>query len=74
MPSTSVMSVTWGHAHPARMPRPLRATVNLDVALRGSVFTFAANVGSTALAGQVIAWLPPYVFLSSRAQALRAIP
>ena len=47
-------------------------TVNLDFTFHGSIFTFAANVGTVALAAHVIASLPSGVPLSSRAQALRA--
>lgn len=47
-------------------------TVNLDFRFYGSLFTFAANVGTVALAAHVIAFLPPSVPLSTRAQAVRA--
>lgn len=47
-------------------------TVNLDFKFYGSLFTFAANVGTVALAAHVIASLPPSVPLSTRAQAVRA--
>jgi hypothetical protein len=47
-------------------------TVNLDFTFHGSVFTFAANVGTVALAAHIIALLPPSVPLSSRAQVMRA--
>ena len=47
-------------------------TVNLDLAFHGSVLTFAANVGTVALAAQVVASMPPGVPLSSRAQAVKA--
>jgi hypothetical protein len=46
-------------------------TVNLDFAFHGSVFTFAANVGTMALAAHVIALLPADVPLSPRARAAR---
>lgn len=47
-------------------------TVNLDFTFHGSVFTFAANVGSVALAAHVIALLPPGIPRSLRAQAVGA--
>ena len=47
-------------------------TVNLGFTFRGSIFTFAANVGTVALAEHIIASLASDVPLSSRAQALRA--
>jgi hypothetical protein len=47
-------------------------TVNLRFTFRGSIFTFAANVGTVALAKHIIASLPSGVPLSSRAQAFRA--
>ncbi len=50
--------------------RQAAGTVNIDVTFRDSIFTFAANVGSVALAAQVIALLPQDVPLSSRARAL----
>ncbi len=50
--------------------RQATGTVNIDVTFHDSIFTFAANVGSVALAVQVIALLPPDVPLSSRARAL----
>lgn len=46
-------------------------TVNLDFTFHGSIFTFAANVGTVALAAHVIASLPPGVPLSPRAQTLK---
>lgn len=52
--------------------RQAPGTVNLDFTFHGSLFTFAANVGTTALAAHVIAMLPPGVPLSSRARALKA--
>jgi hypothetical protein len=54
--------------------RQAPGTVNLDFTFHGSVFTFAANVGTERLAAHVIASLPSDVPLSSRAQALRKTP
>jgi len=50
-----------------------KGTVNVDFTFHGSLFTFAANVGTVALAAHVIASLPTGVPLSPRAQALRAV-
>lgn len=47
-------------------------TVNLDFTFHGSAFTFAANVGTVALAAHVIASLPSGVPLSPSAQALKS--
>lgn len=47
-------------------------TINLEFAFYGSLFTFAANVGTMALAAHVIALLPADVPLSPRARAARA--
>ncbi len=52
--------------------RQAKGTVNVDFTFHGSVFTFAANVGTVALAAHIVGSLPPSVPLSSRAMALRA--
>ncbi len=54
--------------------RQAPGTVNLYFTFHGSMFTFAANVGTVQLAAHVIGSLPPGVPLSSRAQAVRAAP
>lgn len=54
--------------------RQAPGTVNLDFTFHGSMFTFAANVGTVQLAARVIALLPSSVPLSRRAQAFGTRP
>jgi hypothetical protein len=54
--------------------RQAPGTVNLDFTFHGSIFTFAANVGTVQLAAHVIASLPSGVPLSPRALAASRTP
>ncbi|WP_152608508.1 DUF3617 domain-containing protein [Croceibacterium mercuriale] len=53
--------------------RQARGTVNLDFTFRGSLLTFAANLGAVPLTAHVLSLLPASVPLSPRAIELKAM-
>lgn len=53
--------------------RQARGTVNLDFTFRGSLATFAANLGALPLAAHVLSLLPASVPLSTRAIDVKAM-
>jgi hypothetical protein len=54
--------------------RQATGTVNLELAFRGELRTFSANLGNVPLTAHVLRLLPATLTLSARAEAIRDMP